>query len=130
MYNPSDAMVAALVGTYFVGILLLSVIYAIGLWRIFTKAGHAGWKAFIPFYNIYIMQTITFGQDKGIWFLLIFLPPVTGIYMIYLHYNFARAYGLSVGASIAYIFFFELMNFYLGFSEDVSYQGPQNFFVN
>src|SRR5439155_1681278 len=34
------------------------VLYVAAFWRIFTKAGEAGWKAIIPIYNWYIVLKI------------------------------------------------------------------------
>ena len=35
--------------------LVYYVLYVIGFWRMFTKAGEAGWKSLIPVYNRYIL---------------------------------------------------------------------------
>lgn len=32
------------------------VLIVIGWWKIFTKAGEAGWKSLIPFYNVIFIQ--------------------------------------------------------------------------
>lgn len=34
------------------------VLYVIGLWKVFVKAGIAGWKSLIPIYNVYLQFTI------------------------------------------------------------------------
>lgn len=34
--------------------LIIYIIIAICMWKIFEKAGLEGWKAIIPFYNIYV----------------------------------------------------------------------------
>lgn len=38
-----------------VGIALL-VFYFIGFWKVFSKAGHAGWKSLIPWYNNWVLM--------------------------------------------------------------------------
>lgn len=38
--------------------LVLLVLTIIAMWRIFTKAGEAGWKSLIPLYNVYILFKI------------------------------------------------------------------------
>ncbi len=35
--------------------ILLFLIYAVGLWKVFVKFGESGWKAIIPFYDDYIV---------------------------------------------------------------------------
>ena len=39
--------------------LLCYIIYAIGAWKVFEKAGQSGWKAIIPIYNSYIFYKIS-----------------------------------------------------------------------
>ncbi len=40
-------------------IVLMMILDMIALWKIFVKANRAGWKALIPFYNIYIEGEIS-----------------------------------------------------------------------
>lgn len=51
----------------------IAIIWAIlviaGLWKMFTKAGEAGWKALIPIYNFYILMKICW-QPTMFWALL------------------------------------------------------------
>lgn len=42
------------------------IIRAIGYWRAFQKAGEAGWKAVIPFYNTYTRYKLTW-NTKMFW---------------------------------------------------------------
>ncbi|MEQ1797176.1 MAG: DUF5684 domain-containing protein, partial [Lacibacter sp.] len=54
--------------------LFLVLLPAIGLSGMFKKAGVAGWKAFVPFYNLWIMTELA-GMKKY-WFFLQFIPIV------------------------------------------------------
>ena len=38
--------------------LLIAIVAIIAYWKIFTKAGEAGWKSIIPFYNVYTLLKI------------------------------------------------------------------------
>lgn len=38
--------------------ILIGILTLIAYWRIFTKAGVAGWKAIIPYYSGYVMFKI------------------------------------------------------------------------
>ncbi len=38
--------------------MIITIITIIALWKIFTKAGEAGWKSLIPIYNVYTMFQI------------------------------------------------------------------------
>lgn len=45
--------------------LVWSVLPIIGMWLVFEKAGERGWKAIVPFYNMYILFKI--GERKKYW---------------------------------------------------------------
>ena len=38
--------------------MIITVLTIVALWKMFTKAGEAGWKCLIPIYNVYIMYQI------------------------------------------------------------------------
>ena len=73
--DPSEAafaggVVGGVVGTILV-VTIISVIIAyilqiIAWWKIFVKAGEKGWKALIPFYNVYIFYKIV-GMKNWFW---------------------------------------------------------------
>ena len=46
------------------------VLIIIAMWKIFEKAGEAGWKSIIPIYNVYIMYKIV-GMKNWFWYTLI-----------------------------------------------------------
>ena len=71
--NPADAVAALFAGIMGIagaGLFILimaictlvplaiSVFLIICNWKIFTKAGEEGWKAIIPFYNLYVFYTL------------------------------------------------------------------------
>lgn len=45
--------------------LIVSIITIVAWWKVFEKAGEAGWKAIIPVYNIYILYKIS--GKVGLW---------------------------------------------------------------
>lgn len=53
---------------------LLALFVLIGSWKIFEKAGEAGWKVLIPFYNTYTLFRIAGRNGWG--FLLLIIPIV------------------------------------------------------
>ena len=60
-------------------------------WKMFEKAGEPGWAALIPFYDIYIMYKIAFGNG---WLFLLLLVPIVNIYfVIAISFKLAKAYG-------------------------------------
>ena len=57
--------------TFEIALVLLFIYYAlmtIAQWKLFTKAGEKGWKALIPFYNIFVSHHLI-GMSH-IWFIL------------------------------------------------------------
>lgn len=53
-------------------LLTLIVLTIAGFWMVFVKAGEKGWKALIPFYNLYILFKIS--GLSGWWFGVLFIP--------------------------------------------------------
>ena len=72
---------------------------AIGAWKMFEKAGEAGWKALIPFYNIYIGFKISWNTTY-FWIWLV-LTLVTGwaAFSAYSPYFYTASY-MGILASV------------------------------
>ena len=74
----SDTETMALLGGLAGGALVIAclafvmiyIIFIIAMWKIFTKAGEAGWKSLIPIYNVYVYCKII-GVNFWIWILAI-----------------------------------------------------------
>ena len=49
---------AGLGAGYYISIGIVGILSIIAWWRIFAKAGEKGWKAIIPFYNMYVMYKL------------------------------------------------------------------------
>ncbi|WP_434531508.1 DUF5684 domain-containing protein (plasmid) [Haloarcula sp. NS06] len=82
--------------------LLIVGIQIAGMWMVFKKAGHAGWKAIIPIYNLYIMLRI--GENAWWWLVLVFIP-VINLYALYkIHAGVARAFGRGIGFGLGLTF--------------------------
>ncbi len=99
------------------------------LWKVFVKAGHPGWAAIIPIYNLYIVLKII---GRPAWWLLLFLAgviiPFVGwimlvvlgiIIAIDLAKSFAKSSGFAVGLFLLNFIFIPI----LGFGES-QYVGP------
>ncbi len=72
---------------------VIAVFFIIVLWKIFTKAGVAGWKSIIPFYNVYLEYKIA-GVSPW-WILGLFIPIVNFVSIIILSLNLAKSFGRS-----------------------------------
>ena len=133
----SDAGYAALggaLGGVFAGMIMaiylisiaIGVLTIIANWKIFTKAGQAGWKSLIPIYNIVILFRIA-----GIspWWILAYLAafiPVSGwlaslALSIYLMINLAKAFGKEGGFAVGLILLNTIFMMILAFG-DAEYQ--------
>lgn len=133
----SDAGYAALggaLGGVFAGMIMaiylisiaIGVLTIIANWKIFTKAGQAGWKSLIPIYNIVILFRIA-----GIspWWILAYLAafiPVIGwlaslALSIYLMINLAKAFGKEGGFAVGLILLNTIFMMILAFG-DAEYQ--------
>ncbi|GGK84344.1 DUF5684 domain-containing protein [Haloarcula sebkhae] len=111
----SSDIIGAPVGSAVV-LLFLFVLIAVrtaGMWAVFSKSGHAGWKAIIPIYNLYVMLQI---GEQAWWWLLLTFVPVVNLYAVYkIHAGVARAFGRGIGFGLGLAFldvlFFPLVGF-------------------
>ncbi|MGE0490631.1 MAG: DUF5684 domain-containing protein [Vulcanimicrobiota bacterium] len=103
----------------FLGIMIFFV--AAG-WRLFEKAGRAGWECLIPFYNLYVMTQIV---GMPVWsILLCFVPFVGGIifqiwWAVYLARSFGKDTVYAIGIMLLGFIFIPLLAF-----GDAEYIGP------
>lgn len=77
-------------------------------WKIFTKAGEAGWKSLIPIYSSVILYRIAgISPWLILLYLLVWLPvigPLISLGLtIYLMINLANAFGKSTGFAVGLI---------------------------
>ena len=74
------------------GLLFILLIIA-SFWKVFEKAGEAGWKSLIPIYNLFVLLRIA-GCPS--WWLLMFLLPVVNIYfLVVMHIRLAEKFNKS-----------------------------------
>lgn len=110
------------VGVFMLIYLAIFVIYVIGLWKVFEKAGQKGWLAIIPILNLYVM--IKIAGREGWWLILMLIPCVNIVVIAVVSIDIAKAFGKSeaygIGLWLLGIIFYPM----LGFS-DARYQGPQ-----
>ena len=114
----SAAPVAAGLGIgYVIFMLAFAAVELIAMWKIFTKAGVAGWKCLIPFYNIYCLLQIV-GKPTW-WMAMILLVPIANvIFGIMMLDALAKAFGKSTGFTLGLIFLSPIFTLILGFGKD------------
>lgn len=120
----------------YLGIALVwCIVWVIAMWQVFTKAGEAGWKAIIPFYNTYILYKISWntsifwmmfgcgvvgavlGQiDNGIFLsfaaIASFVASITNLLQIH---RLSRSFGHGIGFTLGLIFLNPIFILILGF---------------
>ena len=101
--------------------IIVAIIGIVALWRVFQKAGEAGWKAIIPFYNAYTFVKII--DANGIKFLLLLIPIVNIVYSIILDVRLAKVFGKSSGFAVGLIFLNPIFMLILAFDSS-EYLGP------
>ena len=108
---------------YLIGTLIV-FLPSFGLTRLFEKAGVAGWKAFVPFYNTWIMESLAHRPRH--WVFWQFIPVVGWFISPGIFIEFVKLYGkFSVGSHILAALFAPLYFPYLAYVKDVKYIGPE-----
>lgn len=105
-----------------IGASIVLILLIVAEWKLFTKAGVAGWKSLIPFLREYEIVKIVDGN--GIKFLLLLLPIVNIVYGIILCARMAKAFGKGMGYTIGLILLPNLFQLMLAFGS-AQYVGPQ-----
>ena len=103
--------------------LALLVVVVAGVWKMFEKAGHPGWAAVIPIYNVYVLLKVA--GRPGWWLILLFIPLVNVVINIILAIDIAKAFGQGAAFGFFLNFLLGGIGFViLGFG-NYRYLGPQ-----
>lgn len=132
----SAGFIFAFISVFLSVTFFIYILTAIGLWKMFKKAGKNGWEALIPIYNTYILCKIT-GVNPW-WIVITFLAGfitsfssalsilgslVTIYFNILLAVGVARSFGKSDGYAVGIYFFDFIFYIILGFGSS-NYLGP------
>jgi len=101
-----------------VGVLLMMVA---SIWRIFTKAGEAGWKCLIPIYAAFVMQRIL-GRPWW-WVLWLCVPGLNLIPAVIECFDLAKVFGKGAGYGLGLLLLGPIFMLALAFG-DARYVGP------
>lgn len=102
--------------------LIVYVLLMIALWKIFEKAGEAGWKSIIPIIDFYYLFKIAMGNG---WFFVLMIVPVVNIFISWIMFwKLAKAFGGGVGMRLLTMFVPNAGTLILGFGS-AKYNGPQ-----
>lgn len=103
---------------------LIVFLPSFGLARLFEKAGVEKWKAYVPFYNTWVMETLA--QRPRHWVFWQFIPVVGWFISPGIFIEFVKLYGkFSVGSHILAALLAPFYFPYLAYYKDVKYIGPE-----
>lgn len=97
-------------GFALLGLALLTIV---SFWRIYSKAGEAGWKCLIPIYGAVVLQRIL--GRPGWWVLLLLVPVVNLVISLVECADLARVFGKGIGFALGLIFLGPLFLMVLAF---------------
>ena len=124
--------------------LIFYIVLVIANWKIFTKAGEAGWKSIIPIYNGYILYKISW-KTSVFWITVVLAliggilngigNPVTSVIGVILYivvivigimqsYKLSKAFGHAVGFTVGLVLLPPIFTLILGFGSS-EYIGVQ-----
>jgi hypothetical protein len=94
-------------------VLAVSLLIIAAYWIIYERAGQAGWKSLIPFYNMYVLMEIS---GKPGWWMFLLVVPLVGVVvyllaMLSLAKKFGRSELFGVGIFILPMIFLPLLAF-------------------
>jgi len=111
-------------GLYMLVWLVAVVAVIAGWWKMFEKAGEAGWKSLIPLYNTWLYFRIAGRNGWGM--LLLFIPFVNIVVLAVVAMDAAKHFGKSAGYGILALFLFPFWGaLELGFGQ-AKYVGPKH----
>lgn len=115
---------AALVfgGFYLFFYILFIALAIVAAWKIFAKAGEAGWKAIIPFYNLYILLKIV--GRPGWWLILYFIPFINLVISLVVAIDLAKSFGKSDVFGVVGLWLFSIIGHLMLAFGSAEYKGP------
>ncbi|MBL4594536.1 MAG: hypothetical protein JKX68_12080 [Flavobacteriales bacterium] len=80
---------------------ILALMIASG-WKIYVKAGHPGWAALVPIYNLIVLCKII-GKPTW-WVVLCFIPLVNYVILIMMIHGLSKSFGKGAGYTVGLVF--------------------------
>ena len=101
---------------------VITILKIVATWKIFTKAGQAGWKSLIPIYSTVILYKVAGISPLWILSCLIIWVPILGPLFvlgvsIYAMLNLSRAFGKEDVFTVGLILFNTIFMMILGFGK-------------
>jgi hypothetical protein len=106
---------------YSVTMIAMLFLVIASMWRLFAKAGEAGWKSVVPIYNVVVLFKLV---GRPWWWLVLMLVPVVNLIPgIMVCFDLAKAYGKGTGAGFGILLLGPIFIMWLAFG-DARYVGP------
>jgi hypothetical protein len=115
--NSTGAVVGGIIG------LIAYILYVIALWRVFTKAGYAGWLAIIPIVNLFVLVKVA---GYTAWLGLLYFVPIANIVLhILVALRVGKAFGKGTAFSIFLLWLFQLIGLLIIAFDSSTYTKPE-----
>lgn len=92
------AGIMAVMGTFMIFMLIVSVFLIVCYWKIFVKAGRPGWACIVPIYGALVFLEII-GKPWW-WLLLLMIPFVNIIFIILAMHQLSLSFGQGAGMTV------------------------------
>jgi len=128
-YSYSSSSGSGILGLLFGGVMTIVyiaffVLMVVAMWKIFTKAGKAGWTSIIPILDT--LQLFDIAGKEWWWLLLMLIPVVDIVILFMVSIALAKAFGKGTGFGICLVIFAPIFYLILGFGS-ARYQRPASF---
>ena len=112
MYDITDqAQIFSLMQDYSIWGVVVYVLIAVALWRVFSKAGYAGILAIIPIVNMFVLVKVA---GYSAWMgLLYFIPIVNFIFAIIVAFKLGARFGKGGAFSFFLLFLFSVIGYFV-----------------
>ena len=106
-----QAQLTTLMQDYSIWGVVVYVLIAIALWRVFSKAGYPGILAIIPIVNVFVLVKVA---GYSAWMgLLYFIPIVNFIFAIIVAFKLGARFGKGGAFSFFLLFLFSVIGYFI-----------------
>jgi len=121
--------VRLLIGFFIVYFVISIVPVAIGMWKVFTKAGQPGWAVLIPIYNFIVLLRIAGLPWYWVFTPLVAIIPILRwiaclVWVVWVHHRISTRFGKGIGFTIGLTLLAPIFWLILGFG-DSKYVGER-----
>ena len=102
------------------GLAIMACTY-VGMAKTFMKMGREWWEAIVPFYSVYVLFDMLYGNG---WKMFMMLIPFYNFYVMFkLYIDLAKEFGKSAGFGIGLVFLSPVFFMILGFDDKIQHVG-------